>query len=167
MVTDWKAAFKDFATPIVNIQNAPAAPAPGEGMAALSELLGKSGVFKDVTGLEGNQANVIRTYLSNQENAKSFAEMAKEMAMQSHNTQNSGKIMDTITQAKNSGDLSKEDAGKLVKDHLQQQIDGGVTKKAELEKAKNVWPLTQAFVDGVVSQGEAWESGKDRHHRVR
>ncbi len=154
VVTDWKAAFKDFATPIVNIQNAPAAPAPGEGMAALSELLGKSGVFKDVTGLEGNQANVIKTYLSNQENAKSFAEMAKDMAMQSHNTQNSGKIMDTITQAKNAGDLTKEDAGKLVKDHLQQQIDGGVTKKAELEKAKQASPLIQAVVEGV-NQGKA------------
>ena len=136
VITDWKAAFKDFATPIVNIQNAPTAPAPGAGLAGLSELLGKSGVFKDITGLDANQQNVLKTYLSNQENAKAFAEMAKEMAMQSHNTQNSGKIMDTITQAKNAGDISKEDAGKLVKDHLQQQIDGGETKKAELENEK-------------------------------
>jgi hypothetical protein len=30
-VTDWRAAFKDFATPIVNIQNAPATPDPGAG----------------------------------------------------------------------------------------------------------------------------------------
>ena len=134
VVTDWRAAFKDFATPIVNIQNAPAAPAPGEGMAALSELLGKSGVFKDVTGLEGNQANVIKTYLSNQENAKSFAEMAKDMAMQSHNTQNSGKIMDSLKAAKADGALEQPDYSKLVKDHLQQLIDGGLTKKAEIDK---------------------------------
>ena len=57
-------------------------------------------MFKDITGLDANQPNVIRTYLSNQENAKAFAEMAKEMAMQSHNTQNSGKIMDSINAAK-------------------------------------------------------------------
>ena len=74
-VSDWKAAFKDFATPIVNIQNAPATPVPGAGLAGLSELLGKSGVFKDITGLEGNQQNVIRTDLSNQENAKAFGEI--------------------------------------------------------------------------------------------
>ena len=43
-----------FATPIVNIQNAPAAPAPGAGLAGLSDLLGKSGVFKDITGLDAN-----------------------------------------------------------------------------------------------------------------
>lgn len=150
-VTDWKAAFKDFATPIVNIQNAPTTPMPGEGMAALTELLGKSGVFKDITGLEGNQQNVIRTYLSNQENAKAFGEMAKDMAMQQHNTQNSGKIMDSINQAKNSGALSKEDAGKLIKDHLQQQIDGGETKKAELENKRQSTPtpLAKAAVDAV------------------
>ena len=53
-------------------------------------------MFRDISGLDANQQNAIRTYLSNQENAKAFAEMAKEMAMQSHNTANSGKIMDTI-----------------------------------------------------------------------
>ena len=132
VITDWKAAFKDFATPIVNIQNAPTAPAPGAGLAGLSELLGKSGVFKDITGLDANQQNVLKTYLSNQENAKAFAEMAKEMAMQSHNTQNSGKIMDSLKTAKDGGALNQEEYGKLVKDHLQQQIDGGETKKAEL-----------------------------------
>lgn len=35
-VTDWRSAFKDFATPIVNIQNAPAAPTPGAGLAGMS-----------------------------------------------------------------------------------------------------------------------------------
>jgi hypothetical protein len=150
-VTDWRAAFKDFATPIVNIQNAPAAPDPGAGLAGLSELLGKSGVFKDITGLEGNQQNVIRTYLSNQENAKAFGEMAKEMAMQQHNTQNSGRIMDQITAAKNTGDISKQEAGQLVKDHLQQQIDGGATKKAELDKAtREALPsVAQAGVNAI------------------
>jgi hypothetical protein len=151
VVTDWQAAFKDFATPIVNIQNAPASPAPGAGLAGLSELLGKSGVFKDITGLDANQQNVLRTYLSNQENAKAFGEMAKEMAMQQHNTQNSGSIMDSITAAKNSGDITKQEAGQLVKDHLQQQIDGGETKKAELEKEKRqaIPSVAKAGVDAI------------------
>jgi hypothetical protein len=157
VVTDWSAAFKDFATPIVNIQNAPTAPTPGAGLAGLSELLGKSGVFKDITGLDANQQNVIRTYLSNQENAKAFGEMAKEMAMQQHNTQNSGRIMDQITTAKNSKDITQQEAGQLVKDHLQQQIDGGQSKRAELEKERLLstpTPLTRAAVDAV-------QQGKD------
>jgi hypothetical protein len=134
-VTDWQAAFKDFAAPIVNVQNAPAALTPGAGLAGLSQLLGQAGVFKDITGLDANQQNAIKTYLSNQENAKAFAEMAKEMAMQQHNTQNSGKIMDSIAQAKGSGDITKEEAGELTKEHLQQQVDGGQTKAKESDAA--------------------------------
>ena len=155
-VTDWKAAFKDFATPIVNIQNAPATPEPGAGLAGITELLGKAGIFKDITGLDANQQNAIKTYLSNQENAKAFAEMAKSMAMQGHNTDNSSKIMDTLKNAKDSGAISNEDYGKLVKEHLQQQIDGGATKKAELEKEKATQKPT--LTDAAV---KAADQGKD------
>ncbi|MFB6456421.1 papain-like cysteine protease family protein [Chitinophaga sp. Hz27] len=155
-VTDWKAAFKDFATPIVNIQNAPATPEPGSGLAGITELLGKAGIFKDITGLDANQQNAIKTYLSNQENAKAFAEMAKSMAMQGHNTDNSSKIMDTLKTAKDSGAISNEDYGKLVKEHLQQQIDGGASKKAELEKDKAAQKPT--LTDAAV---KAADQGKD------
>jgi hypothetical protein len=153
--TDWKANFKDFATPIVNIQNAPAAPAPGIGLAGLAELLGKSDVFKDITGLDGNQKNAMATYLSNQENAKAFASMAKDMAMQAHNTQNADKIKGAIGDAQSSGAISKEDASKLTKDHIQQMIDGGESKKAEAEQVAAAKPsLTDAAVNAV-NQGKA------------
>ncbi|NJO17477.1 MAG: hypothetical protein HC877_17550 [Thioploca sp.] len=159
-ITDWKAAFKDFAPPIVNIQNAPAAPAPGEGLAGLSELLGKSGIFKDITGLDANQQNAIKTYLSNQENAKVFADMAKNMSMQGHNTTYSDKIMDSLKSAKDSGAISQDDYSKMVKEHLQQQIDGGESKKAELESAKPVKPtLTDAAVKAV-DQGKEVKAQK-------
>ncbi|MFE1443783.1 papain-like cysteine protease family protein [Streptomyces sp. NPDC058739] len=154
-LNEWKAAVRDFAAPMVNVQNAPAAPEPGAGLAGLSELLSNSGVFRDLTGLDANQQNAIRTYLSNQENAKSFAEMAKEMATQRHNTQNSGRIMDSITAAKNSGAISQEDQGRLVKDHLRQQIDGGAGRRteAEAEGQKTATPLSQAAVQAV-AQGK-------------
>ncbi len=133
-VTDYRPSYKDFAAPIVNVQNAPAVPAPGAGLAGLADLLGKSGVFKDVTGLDATQQNALKTYLSNNENAKAFGEMAKELAMQQHNTQNSSKITEQIDSAKQSGKLTQQEAGQLTKEHIQQQIDGGATKKAELEK---------------------------------
>ena len=149
-ITDWKPNIKDFASPIVNIQNAPATPAPGAGLAGITELMGKAGIFKDITGLDANQQNVIRTYLSNQENAKAFAEMAKGLSMQGHNTQNSPKIMDTLKTAKDSGAINKDDYGKLVKKHLQQQIDGGETRKAEAESQKPTKPsLTDAAIDAA------------------
>jgi hypothetical protein len=59
--------------------------------------------------------------------------MAKEMAMQTHKTANSGKIMDIIAAAHNTGSITNAEAGQLVKDHLQQQIDGGSSKSAQSE----------------------------------
>jgi hypothetical protein len=56
---DWQAAWREFAQPMVNIQNAPGAPAPGAGPAGLSEALTASGVFRDISGLDANQQNAI------------------------------------------------------------------------------------------------------------
>lgn len=158
-ITDWKAAFKDFASPMINIQNAPAAPNPGAGLAGLSELLGKAGVFKDITGLDANLQNVIKTYLSNQENAKAFAEMAKGMAAQEHNTQHSDKIMDTLKTAKDTGAINQEDYGKLVKEHIQKQIDGNEKPKNQEEKDKS--SLSKAAVDAAASGKEVKASKTD------
>lgn len=160
-VTDWKAAFKDLAQPLVGIQTAPAAPAPGAGLAGLSELLGKGDVFRDITGLEGNQKNVMATYQSNQDNAKAFAQMAKEMAMQAHSTEHSDKIMDSLKAGKGSGALTQAEYAKLVKAHLQQLIDGGATAKTEADAAK---PAKPTLTDAAV---KAAEQGKDvKAHKV-
>ncbi|MBZ5857543.1 papain-like cysteine protease family protein [Flavihumibacter profundi] len=153
-ITDWKAAFKDFAPPIVNIQNAPTLPAPGAGLAGLGELLGKAGIFNDITGLDANQQNVLKTYLSNQENAKAFAEMAKEMQMQGHNTSNSDKIMDTLKSAKQDGAISQDDYSKLVKEHIRKQIDGGEQDKADAEKEKAAKPSLSDAAVKAVDQGK-------------
>jgi hypothetical protein len=133
-VTDWKAVFKDFAPPIVNIQNAPASPTPGAGLSGLSELLGKTGIFKDVTGLDATQQAALKTYLSNQDNAKAFAEMAKELAMQDHNTQHSDKISESLNSAKASGAINQEEYNKLSKQHLEQLIDGGKSQEQETQR---------------------------------
>lgn len=146
-ITDWKAVWKEFAPPLINIQNAPAAPEPGAGLAGMTELLGKSGIFKDITGLDANQQNVLRTYLSNQENAKAFAEMAKGMAMQQHNTQHSDKIMDTLNTARSSDAINQDEYKKLVKDHIQKQIDGGSAQNqqaAQQSKKQEASPIKSA-----------------------
>ena len=156
-VTDWKAAFKDFAPPLVNIQNAPTLPTPGAGMAGLSELLGKAGIFKDITGLEGNQENVMKTYLSNQENVRALAETAKGLAMQGHNTSNSDKIMGALKKAKDSGGINEQEYSGLLKNHLQQLIDGGDSQKAEAGKGKPT--LTDAAVKAV-EQGKTVKAQK-------
>jgi hypothetical protein len=156
-VTDWKAAFKDFATPIVNIQNAPAVPAPGAGLAGLSQLLGKSDVFRDVTGLDANQANAIKTLQSNNETVRAMAESAKALSMQQHNTSNSDQIMGALKKAKDSGGISQQDYGDLVKSHLQQVIDGGGAQQRAADQGKPT--LTDAAVKAA-EQGKAVKAQK-------
>jgi len=146
-ISSYQPNYQDFAQPLVNIQNAPDAPAPGAGLAALNQLLGQAGVFNDVTGLQGNQQNAIRTYLSNQENARAFAEMATSLSKQKHNTENADSIQGSINQAKDSGAITDQQHQALTEQHLQQQVDGGENKKAELEKERP--SLTNAAVEAV------------------
>jgi hypothetical protein len=157
-IVDWKAAFKELAAPLVSIQNAPPAPAPGAGLGGLAELLGKAGLFKDVAGLDATQQNVIRTYLSNQENAKAFAEMAKAMAMQEHNTRYSGNIMETLKSAKDSGAMSAEDYGKAVKQHAGMTIDGGESARRADDLAQSAKPsIMDKGLEAAVDQNRAFE----------
>jgi hypothetical protein len=54
---------KDLPSSVINMQNAPSAPDP-TGLGAAFNLLGKSDVFKDITGLAGTQANAIEALRS-------------------------------------------------------------------------------------------------------
>jgi hypothetical protein len=70
---------KDMQQPIINIQNAPAAPDP-TGLSAALGLLGTQGLFKDMTGLEGTQNIALQGMLGNQQAALGYASMATKMA---------------------------------------------------------------------------------------
>ena len=154
--TTYNPTTKDFATPMINIQNAPDAPAPGAGLAGVTDALTKAGVFKDVTGLDANQQNAMKTYLANTEAAsaaagRASASMATAMATQAHNTQNSPSIMGSIQQATDSGILTPAEAAGLVKQHIQSQIDGGASQKAQIEQGKQASTpsLSGAAVEAV------------------
>lgn len=73
---------KDFPTPMINIQAAPAVPDP-QGLANALMLMGKSDIFKDITGLDQTQKNALQSLLSNQEAAQFFAKQAAELAIES------------------------------------------------------------------------------------
>ncbi|MGN7200345.1 N-acetylmuramoyl-L-alanine amidase [Arthrobacter sp. SAFR-044] len=148
--TDWKAIWAQFAQPLVTMQTPREAPAPGSGLEGLSTALVNSQAFRDVTGLAGNQENVIRTYLSNQENAKAFAEMAKTMAMQDHNSANSRSIMRSLEEAHDAEAITDPEYRQLVRDHLGQQIDGGARQQAETAAQASRRPsLTTAAVEAL------------------
>jgi hypothetical protein len=150
-ISAYNPQYKDFAAPIINLQNAPNAPAPGEGLSQLGELLGKAGAFNDVTGLQGNQRNVLETYLSNQENAKAFAEMSKSLASQQHNSSNSTNFMRTAGEAHAQGAITDADYRDLTRQHLQQQVDGGEIARdaAQLAREQSRPSLTQAAIEAT------------------
>ena len=149
-ITEYNPQYKEFANPLVSIQNAPDTPLPGVGLNKLTELLGKAGVFNDITGLSGTQDNAIKTYLSNQENAKAFAEMASNLAGQQHNTKNSEGITKGIKQAQKDGSLSEADSKQLMKKHLEQQIGGTETdNEKQQHQIKNINDMVK---DGTISK---------------
>ena len=161
--TDWRAIWAQFAQPLIALQTSREAPAPGEGLKGLSETLAKADAFRDITGLAGTQENVIRTYLSNQENARAFAEMAKTMAMQEHNSENSRSIMQSLDNAREQGAISERDYSELVRDHLGQQIDGGARRQAEERRESCLEPsLTNAAIDAV-GQGRHVSAQRTHH----
>ncbi|MEY4925737.1 MAG: hypothetical protein RI894_173, partial [Bacteroidota bacterium] len=78
---------KDMPQPIVNIQNAPAAPDP-QGMNALSGILGNSNLFRDATGMEAlskltgeQQRAVVENNAKVTESANRMAELAHDYEM--------------------------------------------------------------------------------------
>src|SRR5262249_41591435 len=93
----------------------------------------------------------LQTYLSNQQNAKEFGQMAKDIFTMGHNTEHSDKIADSI---RNSPELTKEQKAQLLKNHFDQMIDGGQSKKAKLAAQNTKHTLTDAAVKAA-DQGKA------------
>ena len=113
-----------FPTPLINIQNAPAAPEPGATVAGTLGLLGKPGLFPNITGLDQTQKNALQALLSNQESAKHFADKAAQLAMQSANVKTGPSTVAGIKQSMADGSLDKPTGQKLIADAYRAQING-------------------------------------------
>ncbi|HEX5601414.1 MAG TPA: papain-like cysteine protease family protein, partial [Pyrinomonadaceae bacterium] len=112
-----------FSAPIVGIQNVPDAPAP-TSFADFTKLLGQKDLFKDVTGLELNQANALGAFQRAMQTANFFGKMAASGAKASMANRQSENVMKKVNEAVKSGDMSKEDA-KIVVGKLFGLINGG------------------------------------------
>lgn len=87
-----------LAQPVVNIQNTPAAPDP-TGVGALLTALGQASPFANITGLDQNQKNALAAMTSNQEAAKSYAQMATQLALAAQSSRNAANLNDQIDRA--------------------------------------------------------------------
>jgi hypothetical protein len=142
-----------FPTPMINIQNAPTAPEPGATLTGALGLLGKSDIFKDITGLDQTQKNALQAMLSNQETAKHFADKAAELAVQSANLKSAPTTIDSIKKSMADGTIDKATGKQLIADAYHAQISGKTAPEQPVDSASHS-ELGHAAADAVKSGRE-------------
>lgn len=150
---------KDLPPAIVNFQNVPAAPAP-QGFDAAAKILATSNLFKDITGLDRNQQNALAALQaafaasdSAMKESSALAQKAGELAIQRAMSRDVDKAMETIKQAKDSGLIDKEQAGRLT-----EQAIGGLVGNSKAGKDSD--KLTkEEEVKKAITEGS--KTGKD------
>lgn len=108
---------KDFAAPIINLQNAPNAPDP-TGLGALLQVLGNANLFRDLSGLSGNQQNALAALQGALGAAQSASSDAAKLVAQKNLERNVDKMLESIETSKNSGLLDDQQARALTEKTL-------------------------------------------------
>ncbi len=134
---------KDLPASIINMQNTPSAPDP-TGLGAAFNLLGKSNVFKDMTGLEGTQANAIEALKTSSKSVTDLAGMAADLQKQGAMKKDIGKTLKTIDEAKKNKQITDDQANDLAYTALSSVAGKPTTKPANLTKEKQVENLIKS-----------------------
>jgi hypothetical protein len=157
-----------FAAPIVAMQSAPPAPDP-MGLSAAVQLLGASGLFRDITGLAGNQQNAAAALSGAMSAATQMGlaaagpvgkalEHAAEAQKQRQANEHADRITQSIDDAVGSGAITPETAGKLKEELLQQRIGAPAPPPPTPREQAVTQAVTQASGGGVpfnYSDGDA------------
>ena len=138
----------EFASPVVAIQNAPAAPDP-TAMTAFTTLLGQQSLFKDVSGLAQNQANALGAFKQAMQTANNFGKLAAAGAKTIHAQRNSERVMKKLNDARGkkilNDDHAKQVTGKLF-GVLNSDLGGG---KQSLGEEKPVRDAVEKVLKGT------------------
>ena len=134
---------KDLPGSIIQMQNAPAAPAPTSLSSAISAIT-KSNVFKDITGLDQTQKNALGALQATSSNVKELATLAADIQKQSAMKKDIGKTLKTIKQAQSDGQISPADAKELTVSALKSMVGEPSKKPAKLSQQKEVKQLIEA-----------------------
>lgn len=114
---------------IINLQNAPDAPAP-TGLSAALTAAGNTNAFRDMAGLAGTQANAATALQTAANLATTFGNQAAalklaEMASNKQATEDVNKKLAGITKAKDKGLVTDETASQLATEALSKMINSG------------------------------------------
>ncbi|WP_303435586.1 clostripain-related cysteine peptidase [Tenacibaculum sp. 1_MG-2023] len=129
---------KNMETPVINIQNAPSAPDP-TGLGAALNLMGKSDIFKDITGLDGTQKSALAQLVQSssdlnksQDLASHALDKAVEMEQQKRALQSAHTMRENINKDFKSNPEEKE---KYLKKLYDQQL--GIQKNSKPKLTDN------------------------------
>jgi len=136
---------------LVSIQNAPNAPDPS-GLAATLGVLGQASLFKDITGLTGNQQNAMQTLQTTMDAAKTVAQEAAKLDVQKTMERRLDRTMNAIDNDKS---LSPAKKAELKEKALNAYMGGGANTTPAPEPVKP--SLTDAAVESA-GQGKAVEA---------
>ncbi len=134
---------KDLPSSIIAMQTAPAAPDP-TGLGAAFNLLGKSDVFKDMTGLAGTQANALKALETTSKSVTDLAGLATDLKKQAAMKKDIGKTLKTIQEAEKNKHISKDQAQKLAYTALSSMVGEPTKKPAKLTQQKEVKDLIKS-----------------------
>jgi hypothetical protein len=125
------------------MQSTPAAPDPS-GVGAALALLGQSGAFRDITGLEGTQKNAAAALQEAFQTATTFGTKAADLALQGKMTKDIDKAIKTIQGAKAQGLIDDKQASELTETAIRGLVGAGTTNPKEASTTDDVERITKA-----------------------
>ncbi|MDJ0460398.1 helix-hairpin-helix domain-containing protein [Streptomyces sp. H27-C3] len=140
----------DFPQPIIAMQNAPAAPDP-TGVGAALTLLGQSGAFRDLAGLEGTQKNAAAALEQAFTTATAFGTKAADLALQAKMSKDIDKALKAIKSAKAEGLIDDKEASELTSTALRGMVGAGTTNPESSTSTKEVKEITDTAGENQAS----------------
>lgn len=135
-----------FPSPIINLQNAPAAPDP-TGLAAALQVLGNPNLFRDITGLTENQRNALAALQAAFGTAQFFGGQAANLALQQRMARDIDRTVQSIQRARQANLINDQQASTLTEGALRSMIGGGTQAPAQ--------PMTTADVERLTNTAAA------------
>lgn len=144
-----------FPTPIVSIQNAPAAPDPA-GVNGVLTALGKQS-FPDITGLAGTQANAAAAYKQALDTAFKFGKEASTLAQQAAMINQKDKALGAINKAEEAGQIDKDEAKQLRVSALKKMVGETPTDAKAASVADRLKVIDEQEAKGGITSERATE----------
>jgi hypothetical protein len=154
---------KDMPQPIINIQNAPAAPDP-QGMNALSSILNNGNLFRDATGMNAlSQLTTEQIRAVTQNNAK-LSDSANQMAENAHQyNMNKQAVKDGLLHPKDAAAAAKKTAAENAKTQSEKHSDAYNQKVADIRNNPN---LSEAQKQAAIAQlTDTYRGGSDHEQQ--